>query len=89
MTILDAIEAYNRTSAAPIQLRPTRDGRVTAILPLTGAEALVVGSQFKEDVRVTARDVALVCREARAAMVPALSLLEASLAALPEGPPKD
>jgi hypothetical protein len=84
MTLIEAIEAYNATAGRPIQLRPLRDGRVMAVLPLTGAEALVGDSQFKEDVKVGPRDLVLVAREARAAMLPARALLEASLEALPQ-----
>ena len=84
--LVQAIETYNETAAQKIELKPVRDGKVTAILPLSGKEAVVQGN-ITHTREVTAADIALVCREARLAMAPALTLLDAALAAEP-GPEK-
>lgn len=81
MSLTALIEEFNKTSEPKIDLHPTRDGRVGAILPRTGREILVEGSDFKEDVRVTAQDLATLCREVRLALAPGLALLDASLEA--------
>jgi hypothetical protein len=78
---MEAIQAYNKTAQQKIELRPTRDGRVGALLPLQNREVLVQGSMFKEDVRVGPLDIAFVAAEARLAMAPALALLDAALEA--------
>jgi hypothetical protein len=89
MTLSEAIEAYNEAHVQKIQLRPTRDGRVGAILPLTGRQVLVVGSQFKEEVKVGPADIALICMEVRRSMEPALALLDAALGMLDERTAKE
>ena len=81
MGLTALIEEFNKTSESKIDLHPTRDGRVGATLPRTGREILVEGSDFKEDVRVTAQDLAALCREVRLALAPGLALLDASLEA--------
>jgi hypothetical protein len=80
--LVTLIEEFNAESEPKIDLRPTRDGRVGAILPRTGREILVEGSDFKEDVRVTAQDLAALCQEVRQALAPGLALLDASLEAI-------
>ncbi len=82
MNLIAAIEAFNESSQPQIDLRPSRDGRVSAFLPRLGREILVEDSQFKEDVRVTAEDVAWLCEEARRAFAPGMALLGAGLSAL-------
>jgi hypothetical protein len=79
MSLSSAIDAYNESTSHQIVLKPTRDGRVTAVLPLTGREVLVQGN-ITHTLAVSADDVAAVVREARAAMAPALALLDAALA---------
>lgn len=79
MTLSRAIEAYNDVHVQKIELRPTRDGRVGAVLPLTGREVLVEDSQFKEDVKVGPADIAIICMEVRRSLTPALDLLDAAL----------
>jgi hypothetical protein len=83
--LIQAIEAYNETASRKIELKPTRDGRVTAILPHLGKEALGQGN-ITHTREVTADDIALVCREARLAMGPALALLDAALEQEPAAP---
>jgi hypothetical protein len=79
MRLVTLIEAFNESSEPKIDLRPTRDGRVGAILPRTDREILVEGSDFKEDVRVSVADLAALCREIRQALAPGLALLDATL----------
>jgi hypothetical protein len=83
--LIRAIEVYNETASRKIELKPTRDGRVTAVLPHLGKEAVVQGNMTHTR-EVTAHDVALVCREARLAMAPALALLDAALQQEPAPP---
>jgi hypothetical protein len=82
MDLLDAIRRFNESSEPKIELMPRRDGRVMAVLPRTGREILASPSMFKEDVRVTAADVAALAEEARRAMAPGLDLLDSALATL-------
>lgn len=82
MNLIAAIEAFNKSSQPQIDLQPSRDGRVTAVLPRVGREIIVEGSQYKMDVKVTAEDVAWLCEEARRAFAPGMALLEAGLGAL-------
>lgn len=82
MDLTPAIEAFNEASQPQIERHPTRDGRVTAVLPRVGREILVKGSQFDEDVKVTAEDIAWLCEEARLAFAPGMALLEAGIGAL-------
>jgi hypothetical protein len=56
MSLTDAIEAFNQSSQPQITLQTSRDGRVTAHLPRVGREVLVEGSQFNQEVKVTAAD---------------------------------
>jgi hypothetical protein len=53
-----------------------------ATLPRVGREVIVRDSQFKENVKVTAMDIAWLCEEARLAMAPGQALLNAALDAL-------
>jgi hypothetical protein len=82
MDLFSAIEAFNNASSPKIKLLPKRDGRVNASLPRTGHTILVVDSQFKQDVKVSERDLALLCQEARTAAAPANALLDAALGAM-------
>ncbi|MGH3993180.1 MAG: hypothetical protein ACRDSN_12050 [Pseudonocardiaceae bacterium] len=82
MDLTAAIEAFNGGDHQKIELKPTRDGRVGAVLPRVGREVLVVGSQFNDDVKVTAEDLAYLALEARRALAPAQALLDAALEAL-------
>ena len=84
MTLQDAIKALNAASKQQILVGTTRDGRVVARLPRTKHEALIEDSTFHPDVKVTARDVALVCAEARLALGPAVDLLDAASSRLQE-----
>ncbi len=82
MNLIAAIEAFNASSQPQIVLQPTRDGRVTAVLPRVGREIIVEGSHFEKDIKVTVEDVAWLCEEARRAFAPGMALLEAGLGAL-------
>jgi hypothetical protein len=84
MDLIRAIEALNESSQPQIKIQPSRDGRVTAVLPRVGREVLIEGSQFKKEVKVTAADLAWLCEEARRALAPGMALLEAGLDALGE-----
>ena len=76
--LLAAIEAYNQSAERKIEIKPLRDGRVTAVLPRLGREANVQGN-ITHTREVTAADAALVCMEMRLAMAPALTLLDVAL----------
>ena len=82
MKLTTAIQDYNKSSHRKIKLSPTRDGRVTAKLPLVGRQILAEGSSFNKEVVVTGTDVAWLCEEARRSLAPGMALLEASLAQL-------
>jgi hypothetical protein len=82
MTVHDAIAALNDVSTEKIKTLVTRDGREVAKLPRVGREVIIRDSQFKEDVKVTATDIAWLCEEARLAMAPAQALLNAALDSL-------
>ncbi|HWT25504.1 MAG TPA: hypothetical protein VN213_18515 [Solirubrobacteraceae bacterium] len=84
MDLLDLIAAFNESATPPIELRPTRDGRVGAILPRTGREILVKGSMFKAEVRVREADMAALCEEARLAVAPGVALMGGALDMLRE-----
>ena len=84
MDLLDLIGAFNDSATPAIQLRPTRDGRVGAVLPRTGREILVRDSQFKTDVRVREADMAALCEEVRRAMEPSVALMGGALDMLRE-----
>jgi len=83
MDLETAIEAFNESSQPQIPLQPTRDGRVTAMLPRVGREIIIRGS-ITGTVEATAEDVAWLCEEARRAFAPGMALLEAALGALTE-----
>lgn len=83
MSVTEAITAFNDSCGHRIVLHPTRDGRVTATLPRLGVDVLVQGNITKT-LAVTPQDLALVCREARAALTPVLALIDAALAELPQ-----
>ncbi len=82
MSIVDAIEAFNKTSQPQITVLTTRDGRVTAKLPRVGREIIVQDSSFNPEVKATAADMAWLCEEARRAMAPGMALLSKALDAL-------
>lgn len=82
MNLTAAINTFNKVSEPKIELHPTRDGRVMAKLPRTGRQIMVEPSQFDENIKVTAGDVALLCEEARRAFAPGMALLTAALGAL-------
>ena len=82
MSILTAIEAFNKESQPEITVITTRDGRVTAKLPRVGREIVVHDSSFKPNVKVTAVDIAWLCEEARRATEPGMALLSEGLDAL-------
>ena len=84
MNLTTAIEDYNKSSHRKIRLTTSRDGRVTAKLPLVGRAILVEGSPFNTEVKVSAADLAWLCEEARRASAPGMALIEASLAQLGE-----
>ena len=86
MSLSEAIRAFNAAKAQEIELRPKRDGRVNAFLPLIGREVMVEDSRFKPEAKVGPLDVALICQEARRSMAPALALLDAALAILDKQP---
>ena len=82
MSILTAIEAFNKASQPEIAVLTTRDGRVTANLPRVGREIIAQGSSFNPDVKVNPADMAWLCEEARRAMEPGMALLSEWLDAL-------
>jgi hypothetical protein len=82
MSLVAAIEAFNKTSHPPIELQVTRDGRTVARLPRLGKEIVVKGTRLNQKVKVSSQDIALLCEEAQLAIAPGMALLEASLAAM-------
>jgi len=82
MTVHEAIAALNEASTEKIKTLTSRDGREVANLPRVGREVIIRDSQFKENVKVTAMDIAWLCEEARLAMAPAQALLNAALDSL-------
>lgn len=82
MNLIAAIEAFNKTSPAPIELQVTRDGRTVAKLPRVGREIVVKATRLNTKVKVTPQDVAALCEEARLSIAPGLALLQAGLAEL-------
>src|SRR5215208_1579410 len=82
INLVTPINAFNETSQATIELQPTRNGSTIAVLPRVGREIIVKGSPHNEAVKVTVADVALLCEEARRAIVTGTELLEAGLGAL-------
>jgi hypothetical protein len=81
MNLSAAIEAFNESSQPQILVSPTRVGSVIAHLPRVDREILIEDSQFT-DAKVTAKDIAWLCEEARRASAPGMTLLEAALSAL-------
>ena len=82
MSILAAIEAFNKAGQPEIAVVTTRDGRVTAKLPRVGREIIVQDSSFNPEVKVTPADMSWLCEEARRAMEPGMALLLEGLDAL-------
>jgi hypothetical protein len=82
MSILIAIEAFNKETQPGIAVITTRDGRVTAKLPRVGREIVVHDSSFNPDIKSTPADIAWLCEEARRAMEPGMALLSEGLDAL-------
>jgi hypothetical protein len=77
MKLIDAIEAFNRSSQPKIELRHAADGRVLARLPRLGREIVVRGGCGP-----SSQDLAALCEEAQLAISPGMALLEAGLAAI-------
>ena len=82
MSILAAIEAFNKTSQPEIAVLTTRDGRVTAKLPRVGREITVQDSTLNSEVKVSVEGMAWLCEEAHQAMEPGMALLSEGLNAL-------
>jgi hypothetical protein len=82
MSILAAIEAFNKTSDPKILVLTTRDGRVTAKLPRLDREIIVQDSALNPAVKATSADMAWLCEEANRAMAPGMALLTKALDAL-------
>lgn len=82
MSLVAAIEAFNRHSQPGIELRHRRDGRTVALLPRLGKEIVVKGSELEPRSKVSSQDIALLCEEAQLAIAPGMALLEAALAAM-------
>ena len=82
MNLVAAIEAFNETSQATIELLPTRNGSTMARLPRVGRDITVEGSPHLHHVKVDVEEVALLCEEARRAIAAGMALLEAGLGAL-------
>ena len=83
MDVIKAITALNECSQPQIELVTTRSNRTIAKLPRSGRQVtLDVDPSFEENVKVTARDMAWLCEEARRASAPGMALLEAALGAL-------
>jgi hypothetical protein len=81
MNLTTAIDAFNESGRPQIPYSSTRDGREIAHLPRVNREIMVSDARYS-DAKVTARDVAWLCEEARRASAPGMSLLEAALSAL-------
>ena len=86
MTLSEAIEAINKASVQKIRTLTTRDNREVAKLPRVGREVVIRASTFNPDVKVTAKDIAFLCQEARLAMAPAQAFLDAALDMLKDMP---
>jgi len=85
MDLTAAIEAFNKSSRPQINVSSTRDTRVIAQLPRVGREIIVGDADpAYSDAKVTAKDIAWLCEEARRASAPGMALLEDGLAALSE-----
>ena len=82
MSILAAIEAFNKASQPEITVVTTRDGRVTANLPRVSREIVIQDSTFNPEIKVHPADMAWLCEEARRAMEPGMALLSEGLEAL-------
>ena len=80
--LVAAITAFNKASQPAVALLVTRDGRTEATLPRLGVQITVADATMDPSVKVTAKDIALLCEEARLAAAPVLTLLDAGLAAL-------
>jgi len=88
MDIFKAIDALNESSRPQIEVVTTRSNRTIAKLPRTSRQVtLKVDPSFEENVKVTARDMAWLCEEARRASAPGMDLLEAALGALKDVDP--
>jgi hypothetical protein len=81
MELIEAIDAFNKSSSPQIDVSPTRDGRSIAHLPRVNREINVSDARFS-DAKVTAEDIAWLCEEARRASAPGMALLEAALSVL-------
>jgi hypothetical protein len=83
MDIVTALETFNSTSEPKIGIRGTfRDGHTEATLPRMGVTIIIGAGMGKK--RVSAKDIALLCQEAKRAADPGLTLLSAALDALSE-----
>ena len=81
MDIVTAIEAFNTTSEPKIGLRGTfRDAHTEATLPRMGVTITIEPGMGTR--RVSAKDLALLCQEAKCAADPGLALLSAALDSL-------
>jgi hypothetical protein len=81
MSLIDAIETFNRTGQPRIELRTAADGRVLARLPRLGREVVVRGGGAEVG-GPSSQDLAALCEEAQLAIAPGMALLEAGLAAI-------
>ena len=79
-----AFASLNEVSTHKIETLTTRDGRTIAKLPRVGRDVVIGPSQFNPEIKMTPTDVAWLCEEARLAMAPAHTLLDAALASLKE-----
>ena len=82
MTLVAAIEAFNKSSHPQIEIFIARDGRTVAKLPRLGREIVVKGTPLNKKLKVSSQDIALLCEEAQLAIAPGMTLLEAALAAM-------
>ena len=82
MTLIAAIDTFNKSSHPKIEVRIAPDGRTLARLPRLGREIVVKGSPSNRKTKVSSQDVALLCEEAQLAVAPGMALLEAALAAM-------
>lgn len=80
--VFAAIAAFNKSSQPEITVLTTRDGRTVAKLPRLGHEIVIAESTLNPSIKVTAKDMAMLCEEARLASAPGLALLDVGLAAL-------
>ena len=80
--LLTAIAAFNASCQPAIQVMTGRDGHTFAKLPRVGQGIVVAETSLNPAMKVTAQELALLCKEARLATAPGLALLDVALAGM-------